>query len=803
MRHFSLIAVTLFCALLQAQQAEAQAASDTPERASARVIVKLRADSPVLHDRSSSATDEHRRRANALGDRLGVALAPGRGIADRVQVVMASGIASAELARRLTRERDVEYAVVDGRRHRLVAPNDPLYATGAPANGPAVGQWYLRAPSGVVQSSIDVETAWGYTTGAPGVIVAVLDTGVLFDHPDLLAVAAGGKLLPGYDMVLNSSVANDGTSRDGDATDPGDWITAAEANNRNGSFYQCTTLDATNGQYLAEDSSWHGTQTSGIIAALTNNGIGMAGVGPNIRVLPVRVLGKCGGFDSDILAGMRWAAGLPVPGVSTSANAARVLNMSLGGDAACTPAYQDAVTEITAAGAVIVAAAGNTEGHAAGIPANCPGVIAVAGLRHAGTKVGFSDLGLTIAVSAPAGNCVNITAGSPCLYPILTTSNAGLTTATAPIYTDSYNVSLGTSFSAPLVSGTLALMLSARPTLTPYQARLLLQATARAFPTTGGDNGDGTPVLQCVVPRLDSLGNPIDQDQCYCTVNTCGAGMLDAGAAVRAAATGIPAPIVQAGGLWWDLADAEDGTGFTISHQGDVIFLAWYTYDLNGNAWWLSMTAYKTSSDPETYTGQLVAARGPAFNTVPFDPAAVKLTTVGSGTLRFIDLNNATFSYLVNGLAYTKSITRTVFGPMPTCTYGAQPDFVDATNYQDLWWVPGGAEGGWGLTIAQQGDIIFAAWYTYDLDGSPMWLSVTALKVAPGVYTGELIRTTGPAFGTVPFDSTAVTRTVVGNAKFTFANGIAGTFAYVVNGIAQSKPIERFLFAPPAGTLCQ
>src|SRR5204862_3142534 len=143
----------------------------------------------------------------------------------------------------------------------LAASNDPLYAAGVPGNGPAVGQWYLRAPSGEVKSSIDIETAWNYTTGAPGIIVADIDTGVRFDHPDLLAVAAGGKLLPGYDMISNALQANDGDGRDADASDPGDWVTAAEAK-PSGLFPGCT----------AENSSWHGTLVSGILGALTNNG---------------------------------------------------------------------------------------------------------------------------------------------------------------------------------------------------------------------------------------------------------------------------------------------------------------------------------------------------------------------------------------------------------------------------------------------------------------------------------------------------------------------------------------------------
>ena len=162
-------------------------------------------------------------------------------------------------------------------------------------------------------------------------------------------------------------------------------------------------------------------------------------------------------------------------------------------------------------------------------PANCTGAIAVAGLRHVGTKVGFSDLGPQISISSPGGNCVNTTGA--CLYPIMTTSNAGttgpVTTAGGSIYTDSFNITLGTSFSAPLVAGTAALMLSANPSLTPTQVRTFLQSTARAFPTVVG-------VATCVAPALIGQAQT-DQGECNCTTTTCGAGMLDAGAAVTAA----------------------------------------------------------------------------------------------------------------------------------------------------------------------------------------------------------------------------------------------------------------------------
>jgi len=253
----------------------------------------------------------------------------------------------------------------------------------------------------------------------------------------------------------------------------------------------------------------------------------------------VRVLGKCGGYDSDIIAGMRWAAGLGVPGAPANPYPAGVINLSLGGDGACSAAYQEAVDEITTAGTLIVAAAGNSSGRAVASPANCSGVIAVTGLRHAGTKVGFSSLGPEVAISAPGGNCVNTAASSACLYPILTATDSGDTVPVGSTYTDSYDTSVGTSFSAPLVAGVAALALSVRPEMTPQEVTQLLRATARPFPAVGSIPSSST-ALECTLPQSNLMGAPVDQLECYCTTATCGAGMLDAGAALGGAGSAEP-----------------------------------------------------------------------------------------------------------------------------------------------------------------------------------------------------------------------------------------------------------------------
>ena len=416
---------------------------------------------------------------------------------------------------RLRADPQVEYAEVDQRRFPHATPNDPLFT----------GQWYLQntvsTANGSTLSAVNAQGAWDITTGSASVVIADLDTGIRYDHPDLLALANGGRLLPGYDFVSDVTVANDGDGRDADASDPGDWVTSADA--ATARFTGCTV----------ENSSWHGTRTAGIMAAIANNGVGISGLTQAGLILPVRVLGKCGGFDSDIMAAMLWAAGIDVAGVPHNTHPARLINMSLGGtpNAAdvCPAQYQDVIRQLAARNVLVVASAGN-EGGPVDVPANCPGVAGVGGLRHIGTKVGYSNVGTEILVSAPAGNCVNTGAGQPCLFSIDTTVNNGSQSPGVNTYTDQLNYNIGTSFSAPIVTGIAGLMLSVNPNLNVAQLMARLQEGAtKPFPIAA----PATPAIpQCHVPG--SLSD-VQGSECSCTTTTCGAGMANALGAVNAA----------------------------------------------------------------------------------------------------------------------------------------------------------------------------------------------------------------------------------------------------------------------------
>jgi serine protease len=474
----------------------------------------------------------------ALTQRAGLNVAKSRQLTSSMHVIYLQKILyGADVAGALAALRAdpaVEFAEVDQRRYPHAAtPDDPLFV----ASAAVTGQWFMQTPSGATgdAAATDAVSAWGITKGSSGTVIADVDTGVLFDHPDLLRAGLGGRLLPGYDFVSQDLsptngaalgtylIANDGGGWDPDPSDPGDWISASDQAN---SLFPATTC-------AAGDSSWHGTRVMGILGALTDNGVGVAGMTWKPYLLPIRALGKCGGYDSDIITGMQWAAGISVTGIPDNPYPADIVNLSLGGSGSCPTAYVEVVSALKALGVLIVASAGN-EGVAVDAPANCAGVLGVAGLRNVGTKVGYSNRGPEVAVAAPAGNCVS-TSGA-CLRSIDTTTNTGLTSAAANTYTDQTNPNLGTSFSAPIVSGIAALMRAVNANLTPAQLIARIESSATAFPQPATLIANGY-----VCPTADPVSG-----ECACPNDhsQCGYGMVNALNAVKAAQRPIAAVAV-------------------------------------------------------------------------------------------------------------------------------------------------------------------------------------------------------------------------------------------------------------------
>lgn len=502
-----------------------------------RIIVKFRQGNEPGRATAQAAAAK----VAGLMSRAGVRLQQTRPIAAGLHVMLIdpeiSGVSLDERLTRIRADAAVEYAEVDRRRYVNALPNDLQY----------FGQWYLQRASRITASAINAEQAWDITTGSAGVVVADIDTGVLFDHPDLQRASNGGRLLPGYDFVADVAAANDGDGRDADAADPGDWLTASEA--ALAIFRGCDP----------RDSSWHGTRVAGILGALTDNSAGIAGITWTPWILPVRVLGKCGGYDSDILAGMLWAAGIHVDGVPDNPYPARIENLSIGAIGACPASYRDVIAQLAARGVLVVVSAGN-EGGPVDTPANCAGVAAVAGLRHAGTKVGYSNVGPEVALSAPAGNCVN-TIGA-CLYSISTTSNVGATAPGTHSYTDQLNFNVGTSFSAPIVAAIATLMVSVNGNLSAANLLSRLKEGARGPFPVSTDAG----VPQC---RLPVGPNDLQATECSCTTAMCGAGMADAPGALTAALRPVAAVAIAArAGRNLELSGAGSGAacGYAISN---------------------------------------------------------------------------------------------------------------------------------------------------------------------------------------------------------------------------------------------
>ena len=452
------------------------------------LIVRLKP--AVQSDRE--APQAARERMRSVADAAGVAMQGERIVGSGHHLLRLpeaqTGEALQATMRRLRLHPDVSDVEPDVRIRRLAVPNDPDFQY----------QWHLQSPS-VFTVGTNAPAAWDITTGRAQGVVAVLDVGVRPSHPEL-----AGKLLPGYDFVSDTTFANDGNGRDADPSDPGDWVSTADT--LNPAFRSCGT----------EDSSWHGTFIAGQVAALTNNGVGIAGIDWQGKVLPVRIAGKCGALLSDLLDGIRWAAGLSVAGVPANPTPARVLNLSFGGDAACTSSYQAVIDEIGAVGALLVVAGGNSAGVPAR-PADCRGVLAVGAVQEDGRKAFYADLGPAIGITAPGGT------GNLAIYSL---DNSGRTVPGI----DTYGLKAGTSFSSPLAAATASLMLAVNPALTPAQLVDAIKASARPHVAVAGSSA-------C------SASNP---EICNCTTATCGAGLLDTAAAVQAVNPGaVPVAAVR------------------------------------------------------------------------------------------------------------------------------------------------------------------------------------------------------------------------------------------------------------------
>ena len=450
------------------------------------------------------------------------------------------------VAARLALRPDVAWVTPNLRERRQAtaqnAPNDPNYAGTSAANG----QWWLQPMGGVNSNPIAMRLrgvpsflpAWlNHSTGSAAAVVAVLDSGITC-HPELGNLTLnciGGAILPGYDFVADwdpvaqRGYANDGDGRDVDPRDPGDWVSAADRSADPTRYGNCDV----------EDSSWHGSTIAGIVAAQTNNNMGVAAINWYGRVLPVRVAGKCGADVADIIEGMRWAAGLPAckrgdgaggcaEFAPANAHPARIVNISFGGSAACSAAYQQAIDELRAApfangtvGAVVVAAAGNGF-NAPSRPANCDRVLGVTALNRDGFKANYANFGPIVAIATVGGDDDDGAWGRALGANSLADSgllSIGNTSGTSPADcaaagANCYFYHFGTSFAAPIVAGTVSLMLSVNPAVTVAEIEEGLRLTAR-------------PHVRSAVAGFGvcSASNP---GRCLCTTSTCGAGILDA-----------------------------------------------------------------------------------------------------------------------------------------------------------------------------------------------------------------------------------------------------------------------------------
>ncbi|MBD0838416.1 S8 family peptidase [Streptomyces sp. TRM68416] len=451
------VAVAQESAAPQEAAPAATAVEAAPGAVAERLIVGYKSGAAEAKSNKAASAD-----AEAKGKEVGESLG--------FQRRLGTGAALVDLGTDLTRsdvadviaeyqaDPQVAYVVPDRLNKPLATPNDTEYTK----------QWDLFEAT----AGMNVPGAWDVTNGS-GVTVAVIDTGYV-THSDL-----GANIVAGYDFISDTAVSNDGNGRDSNPADPGDWTASRECS---------STSEATT-------SSWHGTHVAGTIAAVTNNNKGVAGVAYGAKVSPLRVLGKCGGYDSDIIDAITWASGGTVSGVPANANVAKVINMSLGGPGSCTTATQNAINAAVNRGTTVVVAAGNSNANAANYsPASCNNVISVAATNRAGSRSSYSNFGSVVDIAAPGGETRNNLSGG-----ILSTLNSG----TQGPAGENYTFYQGTSMAAPHIAGLAALMKSVNPGLTPAQIESAIKTNSRALPGTcsggcGAGLADAAKTVQAV-----------------------------------------------------------------------------------------------------------------------------------------------------------------------------------------------------------------------------------------------------------------------------------------------------------------
>jgi len=550
---------------------------------------------------------ESAQRATGSSNLGTVALLPDDAIAVGMRTVELSepvSEATAEaLADKLESDPRVAWAepdvMVEAPSYPAPGPNDPYFRN--------LQLWNLTSANG-----IRAREAWAVTTGAPGIVVAVVDTGIV-RHPDLDA-----NVVPGYDMVTDPAIAMDGNGRDPDASDPG-------------------------------YGGWHGTHVAGTIAALTDNGVGISGVAPNVRVQSVRVLGRGGGRLSDVVAGIIWASGGAVAGAPANPTPAKVLNLSLGGGGSCSSSssYQTAINAAVARGSVVVVAAGNSNANASiQSPASCLNTITVASVGPTGVRSGFSNFGSSVEIAAPGEQ-------------IWSTIDSGSTAPVSPTYAQY----AGTSMAAPHVAGVVALMRSRFPSMTPGEimARVAARAYATPFPRGSCDPADAS--------------------------KTCGAGLLNA-ALLLSGTPGTPGVPSAPTRLVATPGDRSVSIAFTPPASTGGGLIVAYEYSLNRGSFVRPVPAVTSSplviSGLVNYTSYVVEIRavtasgaGASSEAVaiePFAPLGAPSNLVatpgdGSASIAFTPPVNdggsavLTYEYSVDGSDFVGSVPMSAVSP--------------------------------------------------------------------------------------------------------------------------------------------